>query len=292
MGQHELGTQCQCFIGIADGSIRILDQQVVETARKIVDAARFGRAQQCIIVLDIIKVQLDFLGAELRFAKHESECSRQLFQLIDVINLTYVTRAVPQFVVLCIIGQGEHGHGLDLDVVVLHMAALTVGILGLDRVVLVDREQGVKAVNDFLGGFRLIIRAVQGALLGLLDGGGSFDFGRVESGLMRLVAAEDGHCPFHIGLTALVVAHAALGLATCHVTGLKLGIFLQNGGEVVDCFTELACAHVQQGTVVERHEIGRIALEDKVKVADGLVIVPDLGPQQAAVEVRLLAGGV
>ena len=244
VGQHELGTQCQCFIGIADGGIRILDQQVVEAARKIVDAARLGSAQQRIIVLDIIKVSLDLLGAELRLAKHECECSRQLFQLIDVINLTDVARGITQFVVLGIIRQGEHGHGLHLDIVVLHMSTLAVGILGLDRVVFIDREQGVEAVDDFLGGLRLIFLAVQGTLLSLLDGGSGLDFGGVERGLMCLVATEDGHRPFHIGLAALVVTHAALGLATGHITRLKLGIFLQNCREVVHGLTELACAHM------------------------------------------------
>ena len=292
IGQHELGTQCQGFIGIGDGGIGILDQQVVETASEIVDAARFGRAQQRIIVLDISKVQLDLVGAELRLAKHECERPRQLFQLVDVINLADVTRGVTQFVVLSIIGQGEHGHGFHLDIVVLHMATLAVGILGLHRVVFIDREQGVEAVDDFLGGLRLIILAVEGALFGLLDGGSGLDFGGVERGLMRLVAAEDGHRPFHVGLAALVVAHAALGLATGHIARFKLGIFLQNCREVVHGLTELACAHVQQSPVIERHEIGGVALQNKVKVADGLVVVPDLCSQQTAVEVCLLAGGV
>ena len=195
-------------------------------------------------------MQLDFLGAELRLAKHECECTRQLLQLIYIINLADVSRGIPQFVVLGIIGQGEHGHGLHLDIVVLHMATLAVGILGLHRVVFIDREQGVKAVDDFLGGLRLVLATVQSALLGLLDGGSCLDFGGVERGLMRLVATEDGHRPFHIGLAALVVAHAALGLATCHIACLKLGIFLQNCRKVVHGFTELACAHVQQGPVI------------------------------------------
>ena len=49
---------------------------------------------------------------------------------------------------------------------------------------------------------------------------------------------------------------------------------------------------MQQRAVIECHEIGGVALEDKVKVTDGLVVVTDLGTQQATVEVGLLAGRV
>ena len=172
------------------------------------------------------------------------------------------------------------------------MAALTVGILRLDWFTVVDCEQGVEAVDDFLGALGLVLSGIQCPLFSLLDGGSGLDFGRVEVGHVGLVAAEDGHRLLHIGLTALVVAHASLGLATCHVTRLKVGILLQDGREIVDGLAELACAHVQQGTVIQGHEVGRVALEYKVKIADGLVVVPHLGTQQSAIEMCLLTGRI
>ena len=106
---------------------------------------------------------------------------------------------------------------------------------------------------------------------------------------MRLVAAEDGHRPLHVGLAALDVTHAPLRLAAGHIAGLKVRVLLQNSSEIVDGLAILAGAHVQQGTVVECHEVGRVILQDKTKVTDGLVVIPYLGTQQSTVEVGLLA---
>ena len=49
---------------------------------------------------------------------------------------------------------------------------------------------------------------------------------------------------------------------------------------------------MQQGTVIQGHEVGRVALEYKVKIADGLVVVPHLGTQQSAIEMCLLTGRI
>ena len=59
------------------------------------------------------------------------------------------------------------------------MTALAVSILRLNGVIVVDSEQGVEAIDDLLGCFRLIVDTVQGTLLGLFDSGCRLDFGRI-----------------------------------------------------------------------------------------------------------------
>ena len=170
------------------------------------------------------------------------------------------------------------------------MPSLTIGILGLDRIGFGHREQGIEAVDDFLGSLGLIV-PVEYPLLGFLDSCRRLNLSRIKGRNMSLVAPEDSHCPLIIGIPTLVVTHAAFSLATRHVARLKFRIFLQDGGEILDSFTELPCAHMQQGAVIKRHEVGRIALEHIVKVGDRLVVVSHLGTKQAPVEVSLNTGG-
>ena len=130
------------------------------------------------------------------------------------------------------------------------MAALSVGILGLDGILIMNREQGIEAVDDFLGGFGLIHARIEGSLLGLLDRRGRLDLSGIEVRDVRLIATEDGHRSLHVGLTALVIPHAPLGLTTSHIAGLKVGVLLQYRGKVIDSLAELPGAHVQQGSVI------------------------------------------
>ena len=169
------------------------------------------------------------------------------------------------------------------------MSSLTIGILGLYGLGLGHREQCVKTVDDFLGSLGLIV-PVEHALLGFLDGRRGLDFSGIEVRDMRLLAAENRHRVLIVGITALVVAHAALSLATRHVASLKLGIFLQYSRKVLSRLAILSCAHIQQGTVIERHEVRRIVLEHETKVTDCLIVIAHLGTQQSTVEMCLHAG--
>ena len=49
---------------------------------------------------------------------------------------------------------------------------------------------------------------------------------------------------------------------------------------------------MQQGPVIQGHEVGRILLEHKTEVTDGLIVIPHLGTQQASVKVRLDTCGI
>ena len=114
----------------------------------------------------------------------------------------------------------------------------------------------------------------------------------VEKGLAQLIGEEYPAAKVLMGTSTAGIAHAAFGLAARHVAGLKLRILLQDSGEVISGLAVLARTQVQQGSVVKRHEVRRVALEHEVKVADGFVVVTHFGSQQAAVEVGLLARGV
>ena len=61
IGQREPWAQRDRGIDIADRGIGILDQQVIQTTGKVVNAARIVHTQQTIIILNIGEVALNFL---------------------------------------------------------------------------------------------------------------------------------------------------------------------------------------------------------------------------------------
>ena len=168
------------------------------------------------------------------------------------------------------------------------MTTLAVGIFGFDWIVIGHREQCVEAVHDVLGSLRFVFTC-QSTLFCFFDGSGCLNFSRIEGGFVCLVATEYRHSAFIVGIASTIVTHPTFCLASSHIPGFKFRILLQDCGEVLNGFTELSRAHVQQRAVIDCHEIRWIDFQHIAEVVDGFVVVTDLGSQQTSVEMCLLA---